>query len=767
MIVPSPGEDPQTQDNVAASQQERPFHKRKDEDDQEKKPAAMKVDHDKKKPARNAKIRYYAIRKCDSLKAPAIFLSWEDCQFYVQAKENEETPEYEEFESLQGANKYILSTMNNPNPNPSTPSASSTSTKKRSAQAASLDSASTPNKKKAPNRAAVHHVPKTPQETQQKIKKAPNIAHAASLPASTTPSAATVAPTSFIPYATTPTNYFHQNYFNPAPTTFIPYVTTPTNYFNPALHVQKIPKNQTQSLPFCADSWYAMVHLLQKYKDKHGHCDVPWKNHDHVVDQELEPLCNWVKKTRVQVKKFQTNPDTTFLTHQHVQPLLDMGFVVDLKGRRFRPCKVKGGVGTTTTSEEQVDQEGNKVIVQVVVHTKRTQAFEETFDAMIAKLQEYKAIYGHCDVPAQSKKLDAKFVPLGNWVHRMREKMKLLEDPLNKKTVWHLTLAHIKRLTDIGFNKTATERKGTQSTTIQEEEKEFEENLDLLQKTLKEKKAIKDVLNLQYWIGKQRVEYEKFNGGKPSRMTAERLVRLAGAGFTFKAKVKMLWEDRATQWREYLAKHGTDPKRNSQDGLGKWCTDQRVKYHKFKKGEPSNMTQEKIQKLTDWGFRWEYKLKKPENPEQVRPWKHRYGQLVEFKEKHGHCLVPQHFPTLGNWVHTQRMDYRKFVKGNKSAMSKERLNKLNEIGFVFYTGKGGGKRTSESVYQRINNPNTKAKKPAEESESSDEEEEDEDVQERTQAHHLHRGNPQQVAQSPLVRQHAFSPWDRYHLGGHH
>jgi hypothetical protein len=251
-------------------------------------------------------------------------------------------------------------------------------------------------------------------------------------------------------------------------------------------------------------------------------------------------------------------------------------------------------------------------------------------------------------------------------------------------------------------------------------------------------------------------------------MTAERLVRLAEAGFNFKAKVKMSWEERAKQWREYVAKHGTDPKRTSEDGLGKWCTDQRVKYYKFKKGVPTNMTEEKIQKLTEWGFNWEYKIKRPENTAPVRPWKHRYTQLVEFKEEHGHCLVPQHFPALGNWVHTQRMDYRKFVKGRKSAMSKERLNKLNEIGFVFYTGKGGGKRTPESVFQRLNNPNTKAKKPSEESESSDEEEYEDplEVQERTQNHHLRRPNSQQVVQDPLLSQQAFAPWDRYHLGRH-
>ena len=956
-MISSPGADPQTQDNVAAvsEQQEQQSIPKRDDDNEElddKNPAAMSKDdnsdnnnNNDKKPAilqehAGIKIRYYAIRKCDSLKAPAIFLSWDDCQFYVQETENDiETPQYEEFETLQGANNYILSTSTMENSirmtsatslhrtsKPSTPplAASTITTKKRSALSASLDDdsatsddPSSNSKKKAPTLAleasraslpdlsitaiptapsaiaapasfipyyamppatpmmwgAYHpnnyfhpnyfnpavptpqgtthqqkkketpttniaqaasslpastnpavHVANTPQETQQQTKKkAPTLiaqvaslpesasdpkkkkapttstAQAVSLPASTTPPAA-VART-FFPYATTPTAAVPYKYTYPD-----------TNYFNPAVHVPKYPTNQKQFQEY-ATCWSIMVHLLQTYKDKHGHCDVPWKNKNNpglMVDLEMEPLGSWVKKTRQHIKKFQTDPSTTFLTREHVQQLLDMGFVVDVKRKRIRPSKKRK---VAASSGEGADiNEGNEGVVTTTVASlgtqKRTQAFEDTFEEMFIKLQEYKAIYGHCNVQTQSKRL-ADFIPLGRWVYRMRAKIKRFEDPCHTKAVWHLTQTHIQRLTDIGFHKTSTKRKGTPVTTIQEEGKEFEEFLELLQTTIKTNTAIKDVLNLQYWIGKQRVEYEKFNEGQPSRMTAERLVRLAGAGFTFKAKQKMLWEDRATQWRDHKAQNaGADPKRNSLDGLGKWCTDQRVKYHKFQKGEPSNLTEEKIQKLTEWGFHWEYKLKRATNPEPVRPWNYRLGQLKEFKEEHGHCLVPQHFPALGNWVHTQRMDYRKFVKGQKTAMSKERLHQLNEIGFRFYTGKGGGKRMSTSSeasvgHQRLtHNTGTpkaaaKQKQPLEEaSESSDDDDDHDDddddeafeVQERTQTHHHHQqqqhnrvNTPQQVQvvaqnqnllannrqqQQQQQQQHTFSPWDRYNLGRH-
>lgn len=46
-------------------------------------------------------------------------------------------------------------------------------------------------------------------------------------------------------------------------------------------------------------------------------------------------------------------------------------------------------------------------------------------------------------------------------------------------------------------------------------------------------------------------------------------------------------------------------------------------------------------------------------------------------------MVPQSFPKLGTWVHEQRKEYKKFLEGEKSSMSGEKLAKLTSIGFVF------------------------------------------------------------------------------------
>jgi hypothetical protein len=55
----------------------------------------------------SAKRLYHAVRKCDSLKAPAIFFDWVDCNFYVDNDENEGVVDWKSFEQLVDAVNYL------------------------------------------------------------------------------------------------------------------------------------------------------------------------------------------------------------------------------------------------------------------------------------------------------------------------------------------------------------------------------------------------------------------------------------------------------------------------------------------------------------------------------------------------------------------------------------------------------------------------------------------------------------------------------------
>ena len=70
--------------------------------------------------------------------------------------------------------------------------------------------------------------------------------------------------------------------------------------------------------------------------------------------------------------------------------------------------------------------------------------------------------------------------------------------------------------------------------------------------------------------------------------------------------------------------------------------------------------------------------------QQERAWNDRYDELDVYKNKHGNCLVPQHYPdnkALGKWVANQRV--RLGREGKQTPLTKKRIKKLDEVGFVW------------------------------------------------------------------------------------
>eukprot|EP00984_Skeletonema_dohrnii_P027840 scaffold17533_cov113-Skeletonema_dohrnii-CCMP3373.AAC.1 len=103
---------------------------------------------------------------------------------------------------------------------------------------------------------------------------------------------------------------------------------------------------------------------------------------------------------------------------------------------------------------------------------------------------------------------------------------------------------------------------------------------------------------------------------------------------------------------------------------------------------------------------------------QRNAWDRKFNELLEFKQQHGHCDVPQtyapnpklglwvnkteliqyaakfgncHVPTkfkentaLGRWVSTQRAEYKQFCKGEKSSLTAEKIQRMDSIGFAWF-----------------------------------------------------------------------------------
>jgi hypothetical protein len=67
-------------------------------------------------------------------------------------------------------------------------------------------------------------------------------------------------------------------------------------------------------------------------------------------------------------------------------------------------------------------------------------------------------------------------------------------------------------------------------------------------------------------------------------------------------------------------------------------------------------------------------------------WQMRYKELIHYKRIKGDCLVPHSYksnPQLGRWVKRQRRQYKLLRDGAKSTMTPERIQLLEDLGFVW------------------------------------------------------------------------------------
>jgi len=81
-------------------------------------------------------------------------------------------------------------------------------------------------------------------------------------------------------------------------------------------------------------------------------------------------------------------------------------------------------------------------------------------------------------------------------------------------------------------------------------------------------------------------------------------------------------------------------------------------------------------------------------------WNYMYNRLVDYRNVHGHCIVPQRPKTsLGNFVMKQRAYMRDQTKGKKSCMTPFRIEALDDIGFDW--GKTCGDWLWNNRYDRL------------------------------------------------------------------
>ena len=124
---------------------------------------------------------------------------------------------------------------------------------------------------------------------------------------------------------------------------------------------------------------------------------------------------------------------------------------------------------------------------------------------------------------------------------------------------------------------------------------------------------------------------------------------------------------------------GEDPNK-----LNHFIRDSRRQYRLYQAGRQSVLTQDRIESMDQIGFEW-IKAQK-HRLSQERRWNKMVEELLAFRGRHGHTLVPQECdenPKLGCWVMNQRTFYRMNQVEIDTPLTSERIEQLEQIDFVW------------------------------------------------------------------------------------
>ncbi len=197
-------------------------------------------------------------------------------------------------------------------------------------------------------------------------------------------------------------------------------------------------------------------------------------------------------------------------------------------------------------------------------------------------------------------------------------------------------------------------------------------------------------VDLVRFISAQRHQFRLREAGKNSAMTDDRLEALKKIGFNFEASEKALcsafaWKDRFEDLKDFYALKGSvDVKEDDDPGLYAWVQ-QQIKLH-----ESDQLEDQQYADLKKLGVKFENQNSlslKSETSADIK-WNEQFSMLKDYAATHGHCKVPQHFkenPKLGLFVKNQRRQYKIMKQGKKTSLTKERLKKLESIGFIWDT----------------------------------------------------------------------------------
>lgn len=422
--------------------------------------------------------------------------------------------------------------------------------------------------------------------------------------------------------------------------------------------------------------WESMLASLVEYRNQEGDCFVP---HRHLVVPGNKNLGNWLNRQRLLMARGDLK-----LSRQ--EKLEEVGVVWDVQSEKWEDmyrCLVEyqkreahtlvpnsyqdqdgKNLGTWLNTQRQskkkglLDQQLQERLEALGVTWEVSSPRWESMFSLLVDYQKKKT--GDCNVPGDFKVVvlvpgkneKGKKVSLGAWVSRQRR----------YKKNGSLDAYRLGKLKEIGFSWDRSPDQWDDMLSHLSDYKEREGHCDVPDSYRTSDSTGSKKLGI--WLGTQR------QANRKGSLDPTRKKRLEDLGVEWHP-FSRAWDEMFDLLVQYQKREGNCrvPQNHKEKGknLGRW-----LRYNRLRQRN-GNLGADQCYALEDLGAEWDVVME--------LKWDEMAAVLVQYKERNGHCRVPQthkeNGKNLGTWLRTQRL------KEQAGTMDDSKVEQLEKIGIVW------------------------------------------------------------------------------------